>query len=120
MPLEIFRYIEGQDSCVGYDIVKPGDYRTIVDRPADLITGESLDERLILARCRKDDRLSLYYTIHPLALVTLFGHDEAMFTKDGVENRAVVVLPGAEHIIRTRERFQGDIYANYRYRLAHR
>jgi len=120
MPLEMFRYIEGQDQCVGYDIIKPGDYRTIVDRPADLLTGENLDERLLLLRCKKDNSRSFYYTVHPLVLVSLFGHDEAMYTKDGIENRAAIILPGAEHIVKTRERFQGDVYANYRYRLAHR
>lgn len=119
MTLEVFRYIKGQDQCISYQEIKPGDYRTIVNKPLDILNQDQ-DEELIVLHCRKDDLVSVVYTIHPEVILSLLGHTQAFYTKEDVENRALLVRPGSEHFLHTRERLSGDIYVRFKYRISHR
>ena len=115
MTLEAYRYLEGSDKCDGYFNIEPGDYRTLIN-----VNTQGEDE-VIVFHCRKDNKLSVAYTIHPLAIL-YEGHPPfALFDDNDTENLALKIKPGAEEIINTRERVQGrNDFVNVRYRLAHR
>ena len=115
MTLEAYRYLEGADKCTDYFEIEPGDYRTLVNvNPQD-------KEEVIVLHCREDNKLSVVYTIHPLAILYEGYPPMVLFDKNDTENRALLIKPGAEEIIRVRERVQGGSgFDTARYRLAHR
>ncbi|OGH06972.1 MAG: hypothetical protein A2171_02780 [Candidatus Levybacteria bacterium RBG_13_35_9] len=115
MTLEVYRYLEGSDKCDGYFDVEPGDYRTLINVN---IQGE---DEVIVFHCRKDNKLSVAYTIHPLTILYEGLPPLVLFDKKDTENRALRIKPGAEEIIRVRERVQeGSGFKTVRYRLTHR
>lgn len=113
MTTEIYKY-QG-DKLLGYNTVEPGDYKTILN------VNSAGDDEIIVVYCRQDNKCSLVYTIHPRTILFEATPQEALYDKKDTENRALVIKPGAEEIIRTREKTRGSKrLVSMRYRLAHR
>ncbi len=113
MVTEIYKYLG--DKVVGYDAVKPGDYRTIANVASD---GSN---EIIVAYCRDDNACTVVFTIHPESIKSDANPPHALYRKEDSENRALIIRSGAEETFRVRERMPGSKkLATASYRLAHR
>lgn len=115
MPLEMYRYIIGRDEASFYEVVEPGDYRTIIN------VKTKTKEEIIVVKCKEDDKLSYVYTIHP-EIILEEGHPPiAAYDKSYTQNRSLVIRKGAEEIIQVSEKVAGRRKPlSVRYRLSHR
>lgn len=114
MTTEIYKY-SARGKCIAYEEIQPGDYRTILNvNPAG-------DDEVIIAYCRQDNKCSVLYTIHPRTILFEAHPPTALYDKNETENRSLVIKPGAEEVIRIRERVpDSKRLASVRYRLSHR
>lgn len=114
MTLEIYKYIQDRDACVGYQEVIPGDYVTLINRQLNR------EDEVIVANCRPDNKLSYIFTIHPQLFLMGLNPPQALYDDEDTENRVLLVRLGEEQIVSVRERVVGDEFIMARYRFSHR